>query len=172
MTPVIRYAFGGATIMLGTAIGATTIVAALARFYNIELDSFPETLIGVYENLRGKIFFWKPEWWPTLLSDYILLHISLGFSLLRGYMFNVVISPNSKDEYLSRRGPTLFDKIAIVLLGPYSVISLMARMARSSSNHGFQSIKPGLIVLAVASLTLLFALLLIYWEHLQNLAGY
>ncbi len=160
MFKFIAYTFRGASYVLGTIIAAITVAALIVRQFGIVLPEFPKSLIGLYETIRWYVFgWWVPNWWPTWLSDLIVIYLSIAFSHYRGM---AMWSGKQLD----------FSAVSLSLRWPIIIPNWWKKSQSKSyprSKHARE-----VLLLAVGSivLTLIFAVGLLQWEYLQNLAGF
>ena len=92
---IVNFSRNSALLLVGTAVGGTTIAALIAREFGLDLPEFPATIIGLYETFRYYVFYWTnwlPFSWPTWLSDVITLYLAIGFAIMRGDMLSAQIS--------------------------------------------------------------------------------
>ncbi len=168
----IKYTFNGTTFLLGTLIGGVTIAAFVARQWGLELPEFPETLIGLYERLRWFLFeWWTPDWWPVALSDLIMLYLTIGFAILRSWTF---LRNDRKSPFETEPDQrVLIDLYQFVFAWPRYVAHMIRNLylpqIRSLNKILYRQL---LAVLGSIILTGTFAVALLQWEYVQNLAGF
>lgn len=187
---ILRAGFTAASLIVGTLLGAATIAGTFARWFDFQLPVLPETILGFYYAIRDLCFeWWTPGWWPPILSDSITLYIAMAFALFRGLTLEAELRPDKRMPIFARIGSSLI--WPYLLFNPKSLINTVrVEYQEETSWNWWERFWEGLpkfrrrvvetssidwlkisVYYGTILVTGLLAVVLLYFEFLQNLLG-